>query len=198
MIDKVTYERWVNEYINDVDLNKKEYLLLNKDEMIDFIKDNYYDDITKRFVTGYSDISLIGLQYIDYSILYYEYDRINDYLRFLLCTVPNNKGTKTVISAIRYYDEFNIYKNQKEPLTYLEYVETSTFFRNKGLYKEIVKELVKYIDKNRKVLTTAESIIGHRCNTYNLLYETLRENNFTNDIRSERDLTKEYKLMLTK
>ena len=198
MIDKVTYERWLNEYIKDVDLNKKEYSCLNKDEMVDFIKENYYDEITKRFVTGYSDISLIGLQYIDYSILYYEYDRINDYLRFLICTVPNNKEKNTVISAIRYYDEFKIYENQKEPLTYLEYVETSTFFRNKGLYKEIVKELVKHIDPNRKVLTTAESIIGQRCKTYNLLYETLRENNFNNDIRSEAEINKEYKLLLTK
>ena len=129
MVSKDIMDKWMNEYIYDIDLNNIKYLCLNKNEMIDFIKTNYYDVDLKRFVTGIGDVTLIGLQYVSYAICYDELKKEDESMKYLIGVVQNNKKTYTIVNAIRFYDNCYIIKDQKTPVNYLEFAETNLYFR---------------------------------------------------------------------
>ena len=198
MIDKEIVDRWMDEYINNINLDDRRFICLRLNPIKNFINKNYYDKKVNRYVTGYSDIALLGLQYIDYSLCKEEFGDEYKSMANLLCVVPNNKGLDTIVAYMRFYDEFYYYKDQKEPITFIEYAETNRFFRNKGLYSEMVGAFAEYVDINQNILTTSESVIGFKCHTFDILKNELLYFGFNADIRTEMNIDSEYKKLLLK
>ena len=199
MISEELNKKWMKEYIEGLDLQEenRKYLNLRIKTAKTFVNENYYDKEVKKYVTGYSDVSLLGLQYIDYVIYNDELTpQEEDSLRYFLCVVPNNKGLYTIVSLIKYYDEFYFFKDQTKPVTFIEYAETNSFLRHKGLYKDTVDALPEFINFEQNILTTPESVIGFRHNTFNILKNSFLSYGYDGDIRTEAQIDNEYKLML--
>ncbi len=189
MVNEVIFKEWEKEYINDLDINNREFICLNKEEMKEFIKLNYYDELNKKYVTGKSDIMLLGLQFLDFGC----YLAHSDNIKYLLCTTPNNKGTKTILSNIIFHENcLKIVKNQKIPVTLLEYSEANSYYRNKGLNKETQKEFAKIINYDQILVTTSLSILGFRCHVFDSLKTILLENGFDKDIKMISQIDAEY------
>lgn len=189
MVNEFILQKWEKEYINDLDINKKEFISLNKEEMKNFINENYYDELNNRYVTGKSDIMLLGLQFIDTGC----YLTKGDNIKYLICTTPNNKGTKTILSHIIYHENcLKIVKNQKVPVTLLEYSEANSYFRNQGLNKSVQKEFANLINYDQDLITTSQTIMGFKCHVFDSLKSILLENNFNQDIKMLSQVDKEY------
>ncbi len=180
MIDESTIKRWEHEYIDDINLDNRFYLNLNKDEMIKFINDNYFDKSINKYVTGKGFYMIMGLQYIDVDCAFTRGDSI----RYLLCVAKNNKGTYTILSDVIYHENcLNVFDEQTLPVTLLEYSEANQYFRNKGLNKDILKEFARTIDHSKMMLTTSQSVLGCKYHVFDTLKEYLQEYGFDKDIR---------------
>lgn len=189
MIDVETLKRWEYEYIEDVNLDDRLYLNLNKEEMINFIKNNYYDKINNCFVTGKSYGMVMGLQYIDTACMLTRGESI----RYLICVSKNNKGTYTILSDIIYHDNcLNVVDNQVIPVTLLEYSECNQYFRNRGLNKSTLNVFAHTIDYDKMLLTTSLSVLGYRYHVFDSLKELMLENGFDKDIRMLSGIDQEY------
>ena len=189
MVNDLTLKRWEQEYIEGLDLNQRDYLLHDKAEMKSFIKGNYYDEETKRYVTGKSDVMLMGLQYLDYDCGLISGDNV----RYLLCYVKNNKGTNTILSELIYHENcMKVVRNQIIPVTLIEYLEVNSYFRNRGLNKDLLSVFVDFVNEDNMILTTSQSVMGFKCHVYESLKEMLIKNGFQNDIRTLSQMDENY------
>ena len=102
--------------------------------------------------------------------------------RYLLGITTNNKGTKTILSVMNYSDKYYVFEDQVEPITYINTIETNSYYKNKGLYKSLVKNMIRFINPNQHILTTLESDEGKLCSTHKILCEILKENGFNKTI----------------
>ena len=191
MVDKKTLDRWMNEYIETVDISKRKYTLLSSNDLKIFVINNYYDMYTDRIVTGENDYMPIGLQYLDYlEVLNKAY---GGDVKFLVCYAKNGIGKNTILSELRYYDNCNeLIKDQQRPVTYIEYAEVNRYFREKGLYQDLIKEFAKIINPNNPLLTTNQSMTGYHYNVYEKLVRILTESGFNQDIRNEFKINHDY------
>ena len=189
MIDDAILKKWEKEYIEDLNIKDRTYILLNAEDMKKFIDENYYDAEIQRYVTANSDAMLMGLQYIDYACKLIS----GDNARFLICIIDNNKGTKTILSQIIYHENcVKVVQKQLIPVTFLEYLEVNKYFRNLGLSKEILSVFAEIAPEDRMLLTTSESLLGHKYHLFETLKETLNENEFKEDVRTLTQMDEDY------
>ena len=84
-------EKWIYDYIKDVDLNNIEWIKLNSSELEEFFKNNYYDEIEHEYVSTERDTYRkempLGLYCLSFKFIN------NDY-SFLLGVVNNRIGKK--------------------------------------------------------------------------------------------------------
>ena len=191
MVDQKTIDRWMDEYIHDININRRKYLVLNASDLNIFIINNYYDMRIDKIVTGDNHYMPIGMQYLEYNC--FEDEAYGGQAKFLICYTPNNVGRNTILSEMRYYEGCTkIARGQTIPVTYIEYMETNRFFRNQGLSKELMKEFSKVVDRNNPLLGTNETVLGSRYHMLKNLKEILIANGFEQDIRCDYEITHEY------
>ena len=156
MIDNELEEKYIHDYIENINISQIEWIKLNSSELKDFYDKYYYDKENYRYVGDKKGIySLpIGLHYLSF------YPNKN--YDYLLGIVSNNIGKKTILVALTYIDNYYIYSNQIEPITYLCTIEVNEYFRRKGLFKEFCEILPFYINPNQHILATKESEIGSK------------------------------------
>ena len=75
-------------------------------------------------------------------------------MKYVLGTVDNNINKKTIVSALIYCDEYKMFSNQRDFITYLSTVETNTYFRNRGLYYDLISSSFRFIKPNQTKIAT--------------------------------------------
>ena len=177
--------RWMQEYIDDIDLNNIQWINLDYDGLGKFLYDNYYDLIDKTYVTDkilYSNyITPIGMNYLYYC------DTPNDY-KYLLGIVKNKKDKYTIVSAVIYLDYVYFFKEQVNPMTFLCSIEVNYFFRRNGLMKKTCNVLGNFIPDDQDVVISKESEMGKKCNSFLTAYNKIILKNPSINIYSEEEL----------
>ena len=173
--------KWIKEYIDNINLNDIKWIKLNASKLNIFFNDNYLDKEIWQYVYDKDANKLfptpLGMSYINFN------SPINDKTSsFLLGIVDNNIKKKTIIAATIYLDEYYLFTDQIQPLTYIITAEVNYYFRNLGIYKKMCKELYNYIKLNQHILTTRESELGKICHTYKILKESLLASGFNQKI----------------
>lgn len=173
--------KWINDYIKNIDLKKIEWIKLNCDELDSFFKQNYLDKNGWEYVCDDNANSvyptLLGMDYLNFN----NTSNTKDY-NFLLGVVNNNINKKTVVCATIYLDEYFIFEEQEIPVTYISSMEVNSYFRNMGLYKKMCKILLDFINPNQHIITTKKSKMGIKYNTFNILRDILISNGFEKSI----------------
>ena len=174
-------DKWINEYINNIDLNNIEWICLNANELNMFFDINYLDKELWQYVLDTKASKLfptpLGMYYLNFN------SPINEKkYKFLLGIVNNNINKKTIVSSIIYLDKYYLFNDQKEALTYISTVETNKYLQHLGIYKMMCKALYNYINHNQHILTTKESELGKIYHTFNILKNTLKELGFQKNL----------------
>ena len=174
-------DKWINDYIKNIDLKKIEWIKLNCDELNYFFEQNYLDKNGWEYVCDEDANNiyptLLGMSYLNVD----NSSNVKDY-NFLLGVVNNNINKKTVVCATIYLDEYFMFEEQEVPVTYISSMEVNSYFRNRGLYKKMCEVLINFINPNQHIITTKESKLGIKYNTFNILKNTLVSNGFEKSI----------------
>ena len=176
-------KKWIKNYIEDIDLEKIEWIKLDCNQLNAFIEENYLDKDNWEYVTDNEGIypTLLGMSYLNI------YNPFNDKkYSFLLGVANNNINKKTVICATIYLDEYFIFTDQDRPVTYISTIEVNSYFRNKGIYKKMCEQLINFINPNQHIVTTKQSEMGAKYNLVKIFKEILELKNFQNYIVKSR------------
>ena len=173
--------KWYKNYIENIALETIEWIKLDSNELDTFLENNYLDREVWEYVHDKNANSLyptlLGMNYLNI------YSPLNDKeYSFLLGIVKNNIGKKTIVAATIYLDQYYIFINQEKPITYISTMEVNSYFRNRGIYKQMCKELINYINLKQHIITTKQTEMGAKCNVFNILKNILTSNNFNNYI----------------
>lgn len=173
--------KWCNDYIKNVDLEKIQWIKLNSAELDTFLENNYLDKGVWEYVLDENANSLyptlLGMNYLNIN------SPINDKeYSFLLGIIDNNIGKKTIVAATIYLDEHFIFTEQKKPVTYISTMEVNSYFRNRGIYKKMCEVLTSYVNCNQHIVTTKQTEMGAQYNVFKILSNTLASNGFQNYI----------------
>ena len=106
-------------------------------------------------------------------------------MKYVLGVVENNSHTNTIVSALVYCDEYKMFSNQRGYITYLSTVETNIYFRNMGLYYDLISNSFNYINPNQNILISEISNMGKNCHVYSSFIKIFRSKGFYMDISNE-------------
>ncbi len=173
--------KWYNEYIKDIDLDKIEWIKLSPSELDTFFNNNYLDKTIWEYVCNTNASSVFPVLF-GMSYLHFDCPLNNKTSSFLLGVVDNNIGKKTIIAATIYLDNYKMFVSQEVPATYISSMEINSFFRERGIFKDMCGELINFINPNQHVLTSCQSSMGTKCNAFQILKETLLSNGFKKSI----------------
>ena len=180
-------EKWIYDYIKDVDLNNIEWVKLNSNELEEFFKKNYYDAIEREYVCTESDTYKrdmpLGLCYLSFKFIN------NDY-SFLLGIVNNRIGKKTIVANIMYLENEFLFSGQTNPCTYISSVEVNEYFQNQGIYKKMCEVFINYVDYDQHVVISRESEKGKKCKVFDTLKKVLIRNGFQKKVLNDKYLNK--------
>ena len=191
-IDDETFNRWKNDFIDDINVEDIEYITVDERQLQAFIMENYLDKQTWRLVSRQLDpYRPIGLTYLTFDNIVtnnpYEKEK-----KYILGVCTNKKGTKTILSILKYIDNYVYSESYSVPQTFLCSVEVNEFFRQRGLCGQIMEVFARQINKNNPLLLTEESVMGRRCKTINMVKGALQRNGFDQTIRTFGEFTNEY------
>lgn len=180
------YDKWKNEYINNVDVDYIEWIKLSSNELRDFIYNNYLDKEEWEYVLNEKNDSvfptLLGMHYLN--LLSHEtyYGRF----KYLLGIVDNNIGKKTIVGDIAYLDNYKIFTTQAFPATFISYVEINNYFQNMGLFKKMCEAFFENINQNQHIITTVESDYGKRLKALETFRKIMYGKGFNKEIIENR------------
>lgn len=170
-------EKWVNEYIKNIDLKNIEWIQLNSIELDEFLQKNYLDIELWEYVHDKKANSLypvlLGMYYLNWNSPTNEKE-----CNFLLGVVDNSIGKKTIVGSIIYLDEYFLFNAQKEPLTYISIIEVNSFFRNKGIYKKMCEIFFDFAKPKQHILISEQTEMGKKCKVYEILKKTAIKKGF--------------------
>ena len=127
MVEDKVFNRWKKDYIDGINIQQIEYLILNEEALKHFIVDNYFDDESCSFVSRQLDhYRPIGLKYLMFNNEV-KNDPYTQNKRYLLGVCVNNKGTKTIVSVIKFIDGFIFSEDYTTPFTFFASVEVKQF-----------------------------------------------------------------------
>ena len=177
-----SYEVYKN-YIEGIDISNIKYINLTNDELMNFYIDNYYDNKNIIIAGIYDDsrniINPIGMYYLNFENM--------PGMKYILGIVNNNINKKTIVSALVYCDEYKMFSNQKGYITYLSTVETNKYFRNRGLYRDLINNSFKFINPNQNILISEISNMGKKFKVYNSFVQIFSDKGFEMNISNEND-----------
>ena len=174
-------DKWVRDYIDNIDISNIEWIKLNCEELDDFFEENYLDRVEWEYVLDEDANSLfpilLGLSYLTLNN-----PRSELSYNFLLGVVNNNIGKKTIVSDIIYLDEYFIFGNQTIPFTYIASVEVNTYFRNMGITRKMYGAFFQIVRPNQHILTSMLSDMGKRYNLLEITKQVALEKGFDKQI----------------
>jgi len=175
----IDYNKWINNYIDGINLDEIEWLCLNIDGLNKFYEDNYLDrDIWQYVVDNNKNgfyCSPIGLRYL-------KIDNNDFNSKFLIGVVNNNINKKTIVGVMIYLDSYYMFNEQSEPLTYISSIEVNSFFWNRGIFKKICEESIRFINLEQNIILSNESEMGRIRNVGKVFREILIRNGFKGNI----------------
>lgn len=173
------YNKWIDNYIKNIDLNKIEWICLNGDELDEFYQNNYLDYDEWKYVIDDDRSSYyqspLGLRYL-------RFDYNSENYKFLLGVVDNNIGKKTIVAVMIYLDNYYMFEKQKEPFTYVSSIEVNSFFWNRGVFKKLCGEVINFIRREQDIIVSDESEMGRECSVIEKFKISLIENGFEKTI----------------
>ena len=186
--DKSKYSKWYNGYIEEVDLSKIEWKKFNYEELIAFLYRNYYDEDYESFVMERD----INNNFIPFGMTYLTFNNESKSNEYIIGIVKNKIGLHTIVSCIIFNSKYLVEYDSIETVTYIETVETNKFFQNKGVFKQMILSLLKFIDIAQDILITPECGMGKELGIITIMKNILFEQGFSHDIRSEYEITEQY------
>lgn len=173
-------DKWLKEYIKNVDISEIEWMHLDSNELKEFYINNYYDDEVNMYVKE-SNITPIE---IPLGMSYLSFNYINDDFKNLLGVVPNNIGKKTIVACLMYLDECYLFEEQSNPVTYILSVEVNNHFINKGIFKRLVKEYIKGINSTQHLFVSKQSMLGKDCKVFETIANYAKASSFEKEVLS--------------
>lgn len=167
------YNKWLYNYIDNVDITNIEWLNFDRNELNSFFNNNYYDEKERVFVVD-------GDFNVPFGLYYLTFDRFGYGGNYFLGVADNNIGKKTIVAVIVYLDEYYLFADQIIPVTYVSTVEVNSYFWNNGIYKKMCDQFVKIINPNQHLVVSKESEMGKLCGVVNNLDKALYNNGFSN------------------
>lgn len=151
------YNKWYQDYLKDVNLDDIEYKSFNYQELLKFLKENYYDEEFNKYVYWEPDgfMSPFGMYYLEFSTSSYDFS-------YFLGLVNNYKGTKTIAFCMVYDDNFGPRDETENRYGYISTVETNYFFRDKGVLNKSLVQLKDVFKNNDILVLSPESLQGSR------------------------------------
>ena len=171
-------DKWVYEYIQNIDISNIEWLTLNSEELKKFFVDNYYDNKCNSYVKEFCATPIevpIGMSYLAFNYINYDF-------RNLIGVVPNNIGKKTIVGCLMYLDDCYLYEEQKDPVTYILSVEVNSHFRNKGIFKKMVDEFIRNINENQHLFISNQSLMGKECKVFETVNNIAKMHSFSKKV----------------
>lgn len=178
-------DKWKQNYIENLDLQNITWLTLEKDDFLEFINQNYFDEELGEYVIGEDPEIPFGMHYVA--------DIQNQSTKYLLGIVPNSIQKFTIVAACMYQENYHFFTNQTTPTTYIVTAETNQYFRRMGLYHQLCDAISQTINPQIPVVCSNESEEGKICHTFQTLKETLEKNGFKNLIIAEKELNQKPK-----
>ena len=170
--------KWCKEYFENIDISKIQWVKYSADELYDFLLENYLDKKTWKYVLNKNHIgSLLGMNYLGV-----ESTSNNRKCCFLIGIVNNNINKKTIVADTIYFDNYILFENQEIPVTYISTMEVNSYFRNRGIYKQMCNNLSRFINQNQPIIITRQSEMGEKCHVFEILKDTLESNGFDKKI----------------
>ena len=98
-------EKWINGYIDGVNVSNIEWINLDSSMLDEFINDNYYDELSYEYVCDKDATkiypTLLGMEYLNLTS-----PNMDDYdYNYILGIVDNKIGKKTVVACMIYIDK---------------------------------------------------------------------------------------------
>ena len=169
-------EKWEKDYIDNLDLNKIEWVNLNNQQLLDFYEENYLDKKEWQYVGNMDTWGIpLGLRYLSFR-------PENKNYNYLLGLVNNNVDKKTIVAAMVYVPNYFIFTKQEIPVTFICTIETNLYFRNKGLSKQLCDQILNFINPSQHIIVTRETDMGKKYNMLNRLKESLLKKGFDKNI----------------
>lgn len=174
-------EKWIENYIKNIDLKNIYWIHLNSTELDEFIQKNYLDKELWEYVHDKEANSLypplLGMHYLNL------YSPINEKkYSFLLGIANNNIGKKTIVCSVTYLNEYFIFNGQEEAFTYVSTIEVNSFFRNRGLCKKMSEIFFDFINPKQHILISKQSEMGKKCKVYQILKRIATQKGFEKQI----------------
>ena len=104
-------DKWKQNYIENLDLQNITWLTLEKDDFLEFINQNYFDEELGEYVIGEDPEIPFGMHYVA--------DIQNQSTKYLLGIVPNSIQKFTIVAACMYQENYHFFTNQTMPTTYI-------------------------------------------------------------------------------
>jgi len=177
------YDKWYKEYIEGVDINNIKYINILDSELKDFYFNNGYDISSGNLVISddgsFSWTAPRGMHYLQFDSM--------PSMKYILGVVDNNINKNTIVSALVYCDDYKFFSDQLDFIIYLSTVETNIYFRNKGLYHDLILNSFKFISQSQNILISEISSMGKKCHVYDSFIRIYRMMGFKMDISNESD-----------
>ena len=173
-------DKWRQNYIENIDLQNITWITLEKDNFLEFINQNYFDEELGEYVIGEDPEIPFGMHYVA--------DIQNQSTKYLLGIVPNSIRKFTIVAACMYDENYHFFADQTMPMTYIITTETNQYFHKMGLYHLLCEVISQTINHKIPIVCSNESEEGKICHTFQILKTTLEKNGFHNAIITEEEL----------
>lgn len=170
-------QKWIKDYTEGVDTQNIQWLQMDANELYKFFETNYLDKDLWKFVQDEEVVSInpvpLGMKYLSFYS-----PQVEPNHSFLLGVADNNIGKKTIVAATVYREACLLYAAQKEPITYIITMEVNSYFRQRGVFKEMCEALINCVNPNERIITSRESDEGETHHAFETLKSTLESHGF--------------------
>lgn len=177
----------ISKYIPPLDYNKITWSVFTSSEYMNFLEKNYSIGSLWLGQEDFESDSIIPL-----GLSYSTFDLKLDDAMYLVSYIKNDMEKYTILTCLCYYENYILTKNQINMITFASYVETNSFYRNRGLFNLTLEEFVKRSKINPYVITTNESYMGSIYQTVRHLKDILKKEKYILDVRSFKEIDSEY------
>lgn len=155
------FNKFYKDYVYNVDIDNIEYRCFTYNELLEFLKSNYYDDELNKYVCWQPDgfNAPFGMYFLDF--MPYSED-----LSYLLGFSKNSKGTNTIVFCMIYDRNYASVNDDNKKISYIDKVETNYFFRNRGIFTKSLNYIREVLKDNNIVVISPESVMGSKISLF--------------------------------
>lgn len=142
-----------------------------------------FPELFKELERTYYEVLPLGMHYLTFTPPHFR--------KYLIGIVPNRVDKYTIIGAISYDDNQDIYYD-RETVICIETVEINYFYQGQGLLGRMMDQFVQRIDLSKRILLTRESKEGKKHGVLKHLKDSLNKVGYQGDVRFEHEIDDEY------